>query len=183
MRRFVDQLRDGDPIDDVYLASDNGLNIAEHRWTEKRVPYEESIRVPMIVRYDPATAMTASTDTQFVLNTDFAPTFANLANVPAPGADGSSILPLLPGDTSGWRSDFLIEHYENHVDVPAYCGVRNQQYMYVEYQTGEQELYDLKMDPYELTNLASDPTQASTLSALHARMVQLCSPPPPGFTP
>ena len=63
------------------------------------------------------------------------------------------------------------------------AGVKSASPVYVEYQTGEQELCDLKMDPYELTNLASDPTQASTLSALHARMVQLCSPPPPGFTP
>jgi arylsulfatase A-like enzyme len=156
------------------------LNIAEHRWTEKRVPYEESIRVPIIVRYDPATQLTASTDQQFVLNLDFAQTFANLADTSAPGAQGASVLPLLAGDSTGWRTDFLIEHWENTVQVPAYCAVRNQQYLYVEYQTGEQELYDLKTDPYELTNLASDPTQASTLSTLHGRMVQLCSPPPPG---
>ena len=166
-----------------WFASDNGLNIAEHRWTEKRVPYEESIRVPIIVRYDPATDLAARTDPHFVLNLDFARTFANLANTAAPGAQGASVLPLLAGDTSGWRTDFLIEHWENHVQVPAYCAVRNQQYLYVEYQTGEQELYDLTADPFELTNLASDPTQATTLSTLHGRMVQLCSPPPPGFSP
>jgi arylsulfatase A-like enzyme len=167
----------------ILFASDNGLNIAEHRWTEKRVPYEESIRVPIIVRYDPATGLTARTDPHFVLNLDFAQTFANLADTAAPGAQGASILPLLAGDANGWRNDFLIEHWENHVQVPAYCAVRNQQYLYVEYQTGEQELYDLTTDPYELTNLASDPTRATALSTLHSRMVQLCSPPPPGFTP
>jgi arylsulfatase A-like enzyme len=167
----------------ILFASDNGLNIAEHRWTEKRVPYEESIRVPIIVRYDPATDLTARTDPHFVLNLDFAQTFANLADTAAPGAQGASVLPLLAGDANGWRNDFLIEHWENHVQVPAYCAVRNQQYLYVEYQTGEQELYDLTTDPYELTNLASDPTRATALSTLHSRMVQLCSPPPPGFTP
>jgi N-acetylglucosamine-6-sulfatase len=167
----------------ILFASDNGLNIAEHRWTEKRVPYEESIHVPIIVRYDPATRTTASTDAHFVLNLDFAQTFANLANVSAPGAQGASTLPLLAGDAAGWRTDFLIEHWENKVQVPAYCAVRNQQDLYVEYETGEQELYDLTADPYELTNLASDPTRATTLSALHSRMAQLCSPPPPGFTP
>ena len=167
----------------ILFASDNGLSIAEHRWTEKRVPYEESIRVPMIVRYDPATRLTASTDPRFVLNLDIARTFANLANTSAPGARGASFLPLLAGDARGWRTDFLIEHYENDVQVPAYCAVRNQQDLYVEYETGEQELYDLQADPYELTNLASDPTQATTLSTLHARMAQLCSPPPPGFVP
>jgi N-acetylglucosamine-6-sulfatase len=182
---ILDALRNSGRLGTTFIlfASDNGLNIAEHRWTEKRVPYEESIRVPIIVRYDPATDLTARTDPHFVLNLDFAQTFANLADTAAPGAQGASVLPLLAGDAAGWRTDFLIEHWENKVQVPAYCAVRNQQYLYVEYETGEQELYDLKTDPYELTNLASDPTQASTLSTLHGRMVQLCSPPPPGFTP
>jgi arylsulfatase A-like enzyme len=137
----------------------------------------------MIVRYDPATDLTARTDAHFVLNLDFAQTFANLADTAAPQAQGASLLPLLADDATGWRTDFLIEHYENHVQVPAYCAVRNQQYLYVEYETGEQELYDLNADPYELTNLAGDTASAATLSSLHTRMVQLCSPPPPGFTP
>jgi len=69
------------------------------------------------------------------------------------------------------------------VVVPPYCAVRNAGWIYVEYSTGEQELYDLTNDPFELQNLFGNPTYASTQSAMHARMLQLCSPPPPGFTP
>ena len=67
--------------------------------------------------------------------------------------------------------------------MPPYCAVRNTNWIYVEYSTGEQELYDLANDPYELQNLAGVPAYASTQSSMHARMLQLCKPPPPGFTP
>jgi N-acetylglucosamine-6-sulfatase len=148
------------------------------------VPYEESIRVPMIVRYDPVTQQTARTDAHFLLNVDFAPTFAAAAGVSAPGAEGANFLPLLGGNASGWRTNFLIEHANaTKVQVPAYCAVRNQRYLYVKYETGEQELYDLRNDPYELQNQASNPTYSSVRSTLYARMVKLCTPPPPGFTP
>ena len=168
----------------IMYASDNGLNMGEHRWTDKKVPYEESIRVPMIVRYDPITQQTASTNSRFLLNVDFAPTFAAAAGVASPGAEGANFLPLLAGNASGWRTDFLIEHANaTKVVVPPYCAVRNTNWIYVEYSTGEQELYDLVNDPYELQNLAGDPAYASRQSSMHARMLQLCNPPPPGFTP
>src|SRR5436190_22581523 len=100
---IVDALRTPGRLGTTFIlfASDNGLNIAEHRWTEKRVPYEESIRVPIIVRYDPATDLTARTDPHFALNLDFAQTFANLADTAAPGAHGATVLPLLAGDANG----------------------------------------------------------------------------------
>jgi hypothetical protein len=71
------------------------------------------------------------------------------------------------------------------VTVPTYCAVHNEQYMYVDYSTGEEELYDLQADPYELQNQASnpDPPYPAVKAAMHARLLQLCSPPPPGFTP
>jgi arylsulfatase A-like enzyme len=168
----------------IVFASDNGIGFGENRWVDKKVPYESSIRVPTVVRYDPITQQTARTDNHFLLNVDFAPTFAALAGVSAPGAEGANFLPLLGGNSSGWRTDFLIEHANAKTGpVPAYCGVRNQQYLYVKYQTGEQELYDLQNDPYELQNQASNPAYSSVRSTLYARMVQLCTPPPPGFTP
>jgi N-acetylglucosamine-6-sulfatase len=168
----------------IVYASDNGLAFGEHRWTKKRVPYEESIRVPMVVRYDPLTQQTGRIDPHLVLNLDFAPTFAAAAQVSSPGSDGASFLPLLRGDPTGWRTDFLIEHANATTgEVPAYCAVRNAHYKYVEYETGEQELYDLRADPFELDSLAADPSYAGVRDALHSRLVKLCSPPPPGLQP
>jgi arylsulfatase A-like enzyme len=169
----------------IMFASDNGLQFGEHRWLGKKVPYEESIRVPLIIRYDPITQQTASKDSAFALNLDYAPTFADLAGVPAPNVEGTSLMPLLTGTTpQGWRTDFLIEHEDtSNIEVPAYCAVRNQQYIYVDYLTGEEELYDVQADPFELNNLASNSAYATIKNTMHQRLVQLCTPPPPGYTP
>ncbi|MDP9301361.1 MAG: sulfatase-like hydrolase/transferase [Actinomycetota bacterium] len=178
----------------IVFASDNGLNFGEHRWLGKKVPYEESIRVPIIARYDALTPRAPVTDPRFVLNLDFAPTFAAAGGVSAPGSEGVSFLPLLDDSATQWRSDFLIEHLDPKVvKVPAYCAVRDERYIYVEYSTTdplgnrEQELYDLQNDPYELSNLLitdpANPQVIATRAAMYNRMVQLCSPPPPGFTP
>lgn len=168
----------------IFFLSDNGLEIGEHRWVGKKVPYEESIRVPVIVRYDAMTNQIGATNGDFVLNIDVAPTLADAAGVPAPGAEGTSLLPLLDGSAASWRSDFLIEHADSKtVTVPTYCAVRDQRYKYVKYQTGEEELYDLQADPYELVNVAIDPGFADVKTSMHDQMVALCVPPPPGFTP
>ena len=91
----------------IVFTSDNGMVWGEHRWGTKLVPYEESIRVPYVVRYD-AGIPSARTDERLVVNIDLAPTFAALAGIPAPGAEGESLLPLL-GDpmASGARTSFL----------------------------------------------------------------------------
>jgi N-acetylglucosamine-6-sulfatase len=167
----------------IVFTSDNGDMLGEHRWTNKQAAYEESIRVPLVIRYDPVIT-SARTDTHFVLNIDFAPTFAQVAGVPQTGLDGVSLVPLLtlPGPQN-WRSDFLIEHLlagSDRPPVPTYCAVRNAGFIYVKYQdTGEEELYDLTLDPYELQNAVTDPTYATTLAAMRARELVLCNPPPP----
>ena len=177
----------------VVFASDNGLLLGEHRLTGKVVPYEESIRVPIVVRFDPITHFTPRVDTHLVLNLDFAETFAEAAGVSAPGAEGRSLIPLLENPDIPWRKEFLVEHWEPanpRADDseamhprPPYCAVRTTTYMYVKYSTGEQELYDVQRDPYELHNLAHVPADRGLLRRLHAQMVKLCNPPPPGFTP
>jgi N-acetylglucosamine-6-sulfatase len=169
----------------IVFASDNGYLLGEHRLTGKKVPYEESIRVPIVVRYDPVTHLQPRVDHHLVLNVDFAQTFAEAAGVSAPGAEGKSLLPLLRDPATPWRKEFLIEYWQPRAPnwVPPYCAVRTTRDIYVEYITGEEELYDLSKDPYELRNVAADPAQAALKSKLHAQMVRLCSPPPPGFTP
>src|SRR5205814_2071584 len=127
VRGIVDALRDTGRLDDtmIVFASDNGLAWGEHRWQRKQVPYEESIRVPLVIRYPPLTP-DAVTVPQPALNIDLAPTFAAVAGVPTPHVDGRSLLPLLRGTATPWRHDFLIEHERiaQSFPVPSYCAVR-----------------------------------------------------------
>jgi N-acetylglucosamine-6-sulfatase len=166
----------------VVFTSDNGTELGSHRYLPKEVPYEESVRVPLVVRYDPLTAPLAGTSSRkLVVNIDYAPTFAATAGVAAPGAEGRSFLPLLRDPSAAFRSSFLLEHIRGRSPIPAYCGVVTQTKKLVEYSTGERELYDLAGDPFELVNRAGDPRRAGAVKALHARLRRLCSPPPPGF--
>ena len=121
----------------IVFTSDNGLSWGEHRWVKKEVPYEESIRVPLVVRYDPLTAGgSPATSSALALNIDIAPTIADAAGVPV-SADGRSLLPILGGaGTDGWRTRFLIEHMEGSNPVPTYCALRTDRYLYSRYATG-----------------------------------------------
>jgi N-acetylglucosamine-6-sulfatase len=164
----------------IVFASDNGWAVGEHRWNNKKAAYEESIRVPLVIRYDPV-VQGPRDDAHLVTNIDLAPTFAEAAGVPAPGVDGKSLFPLLESPDPGtWRSDFLIEHLKIvGVDMPTYCAVRSEGFLYVGYTTREEELYDLTADPFELQNVAADPDYAATLRYLRARKAVLCDPVPP----
>ena len=84
------------------------MGAGEHRWKYKLTPYEESIRVPLVIRYDPLTE--GDTTPALALNVDLAPTIAELAGVDLPGADGRSLVPILSGEAPAVRTDFLIEH-------------------------------------------------------------------------
>lgn len=181
--QILDALRATDRLRDtlIVFTSDNGILYGEHRWTKKEVPYEESIRVPMVVRFDPIGV--TKTDAHLVANIDIAATVAALAGVATPSLDGRSLLPLLgpPGAHPSWRKDLLLEHMEGTNPVPTYCGVRAVHTVYIRYATGEEELYDLEADPFELSNLATDPSAAGLLSSMRAQLDVLCDPPPPGF--
>jgi N-acetylglucosamine-6-sulfatase len=182
VREIVDALQQTGRLHNTMIVfmSDNGYLWGEHRWHSKVVPWEESIRVPMVIRYDPLTPV-ASRDGHLVLNVDLAPTFADLAGTSAPGADGRSMLPLMAQPQSPWRNQFLIEHWGR--PVPAYCGVHTSRWVYVKYATGEEELYNLAADPYQMQSVAEDPAYAPILASLRARLVEMCQPPPKGVTP
>jgi len=182
----------------IMFASDNGLAFGEHRWQGKIVPYEESIRVPVVIRDDaviPASVQGTSSS-QDITSLDYTPTFLQAAGVTEPGLDGQSLFPLIGGDGT-WtpQSSILLEYgaggggdggdaqpATRGVEVPSYCGIRSATYMYAQYSTGEQELYDLASDPYELTNVAGEAPYQSVLKSMRQQAHQLCKPTPPDFT-
>ncbi|MBI4260681.1 MAG: sulfatase [Actinobacteria bacterium] len=180
--RILDALADTGRLSNtlIVFTSDNGVSFGEHRWDSKLAPYEEDLRVPLVVRFDPLTADGVVHDA-LALNVDLAPTIAELAGVDAPGAEGMSLVPLLAGRETAWRDGFLIESVGNRPGVTSYCGMRTTRYTYVLYRTGEEELYDLEADPHQLENAIGDPALAAVRAELRARTLEACRPPPPGM--
>jgi len=151
----------------IFFTSDNGFHLGEHRLREgKSTAYEEDIRVPLIVRGPGVPAHRVVSEMS--LNIDLAPTLAELAGVPIPDfVDGRSLKPLLAGVPTPWRHDFFVQYQTKaHHNLPSFDGLRSTEYLYVEYATGEKELYDVREDPHEMHNLArtSSPELLSELS-------------------
>lgn len=148
-------LRDKKQLRNTYFVftSDNGFHLGEHRLPRgKQTPYEESIRVPLIVR-GPDIPKAAVRD-EMVLNTDLAPTFARLGGRKVPTfVDGRSLVPLLRGKIVPWRNAFLVENWGG--PMGDYSGIRTEDELFVEYINGEREYYHLKEDPYQLSNAYS----------------------------
>jgi arylsulfatase A-like enzyme len=154
----------------VVYASDNGFMWGEHRLDKKRCPYEECIRTPLIMRY-PRLIPQARTEDAFAANIDFMPTFVELAGASTPlDMDGRSLLPLIEGRDPEPPRDVLIEGWQTGY---VFAGVRAQRWKYVEYLSGEIELYDLLRDPYELVNVAADPGHAPQRRRFARRLHEL----------
>ena len=160
----------------LIFTSDNGVLNFEHRWADKLVPHEESIRVPMVIRL-PGSIPAGTFSRSLVSNVDIAPTIADFAGASLP-ADGVSLRALLTGRASSVRSSVVLEHFG--VSVPHYCGVRTRSFMFAHYATGEEELYDLSKDPHQLRNVVS----SRRIKARKLRILtkSLCQPVPPGFS-
>ncbi len=166
---LIETLEETDQLENTYIvfATDNGYMLGEHRLSQKGKPYEESIRTPLLIRGPGVPA--GETRKQLVSNVDLAPTFADLAGVEPPARpDGRSLAPLLSGDPPAtWRETVLLERRNANL---GWIGVRTARYAYFEYEeTGEEELYDLESDPYQLESIheSADP---ALLSRLRARL-------------
>ncbi len=189
--RLIDALRESGELENTYVffTSDNGWHQGEHRIREgKWRPYEEDVRMPLLVRGPGVGA--GSTTRKLTLNTDYLPTFTDLAGAQKPRyVDGRSLRPVLSRSATAWRSAILLEgllaglpdgFVISSKSMPAYYGVRTSDgSKYVEYEGGViRELYYLGADPYELSNkyAASAPptTLASRLQALKGCAADSC---------
>jgi N-acetylglucosamine-6-sulfatase len=153
----------------IVFSSDNGFHHGEHRIPKgKARPYEEDIRMLLLIRGPGVGA--ASTTHKLALNTDFLPTFTDLAGAPTPSyVDGRSLRPILTGSATTWRTAILLEGRKGgDPKVPVarnYYGIRTSTGKYVEYEGGFRELYNLSTDPYELTNSYRATTPPANLAA------------------
>ena len=158
----------------VVFASDNGFYKGEHGLGDKRSAYEESLLIPMIVRYPKLVPKAKALD-EMVLNIDLAPTFLDLAGLPIPSEmQGRSWRPLLTGKSADWRKSFLAEYFlENqYPGTPTLVAVRTADAKLVRYPGHDEwtELFDLARDPYETKNLAADPAHKDLLTRIQAEL-------------
>ena len=174
----------------VMVIGDNGYFYGEHGLSqERRLAYEESIRLPLLVRYPPR--VKAGTEpTGMALTTDLAPTLVELAGAPAlPDIDGRSLLPLFSRTPANWRSSFLVEYTTDRVFPRTvnmgYDAVRTERYKFIRYRdlAGMNELYDLQQDPFELTNLIGSPAAAGLRQQMEAELGRLLASPRPAAPP
>ena len=180
--RILAALERAGRLDDTVfvLTSDHGYFYGEHGLSlERRLAYEEAIRIPLFIRY-PRAIKAGLTPAQFALTIDLAPTLLELGGVAVPtDVQGRSLVPLLEGRAPRWRDSFLVEYFSDTVFprmvTMGYDAVRGERYKYVRYRelSGMDELYDLESDPYEMTNLIDDARSAPALARMKAELQRL----------
>jgi len=191
--RVLDYLDESGLTDNtiVIYTSDQGFFLGDHGWYDKRFMYEESLRMPFIVRY-PEKIKAGSTTTDFALNVDFAETFLDYAGIDIPDfMQGTSLRPVMENKTpDNWQTSMYYRYWE-HLSGPhlvgAHYGIRTQRYKLIyyygeslgasntrdEYREPEWELFDLETDPYELKNVYDDAAYAEIVTTLKEELYQL----------
>jgi len=175
----------------VVYTSDQGFFLGDHGWFDKRFMYEESLAMPLVIRYPDGIAP-GSVCRDFVLNVDFAPTFLDLAGIDAPVAiQGTSFAPLLAGETPPrWQTSMYYRywmHRDDQHNIFAHYGVRTHEYKLIYFYNDPMdqpgafgpvdppswELYDLTSDPFEINNVYGNPAYADVELDLKAELVRL----------
>jgi arylsulfatase A-like enzyme len=165
----------------IVVTSDQGFFYGEFGLAqERRLAYEESIRIPFLIRYPPKVAA-GSRPAAMGLNIDVAPTLLELGGAPVPEwMEGRSMVSVLEGNTpSDWRTSFIIEYYTDTVFPRifrmGYNALRTEQYKYIRYSEleGMDELYDLTTDPHEMHNLLPEQSAGSIFAELRTELDRL----------
>lgn len=190
--RLLDYLDAQDLAKDtlVIYTSDQGFFLGEHGYFDKRFMYEESLRMPFLIRY-PAGIRPGAVNNDMVLNLDFAPTWLDYAGLKIPAdLQGRSFRRILEGRTpKNWRTSMYYRYWMHLADhgVPAHYGVRTHRYKLIYYYgqpldakgalqpptEPEWELFDLQKDPYEMNNVYADPAYAQTVKELKVELERL----------
>lgn len=182
--RIMNALEEKGILDEtlIVFTSDNGFFYGEHGLSsvERRMPYEEAIRMPLVMRYPPSIAAGTSIE-DLVVSVDIAPTALDVAGVSiGDHIQGHSLVPLLQGTARDWRQSILVEFYTYENPWPwlldmDYRAVRTDQYKYVHWMQhpDENELYDLRADPFEQTNLIDDPEMRNVLTEMRGELAEL----------
>ena len=160
----------------VIYSSDQGFYLGDHGWYDKRWMYDESMKMPLIVRW-PGVTRPGSVNTDLVQNLDYAETFLEMAGVKMPpDMQGRSLVPLLKGLKPKWRDALYYHYFEfpSYHMVAKHFGIRTNRYKLIRfYQFDEWEFYDLKQDPDELSNRYGDPKHAETIAGLKRQLADL----------
>jgi len=159
----------------ILFMGDNGWFMGEHGFTSKVLPYEESIRVPMIVT---GPGIERRVDSNLVLNIDLAPTILELAQVEIPkNIHGKSLVPLLKGEKVDWRQSFLYEAPTPSLGSRPLLALRTHRYKFVQtYDVDErqrvvfEELYDLDQNPTEVSNVIDEPSYSDIARQLRNKL-------------
>ena len=160
----------------VVYSSDQGFYLGEHGWYDKRWMFEESMRMPFLIRW-PGKIKPGSRNKQLIQNIDYAPTFLEAAGVTVPKEiQGKSLLPLFTNvKEKQWRKNLYYHYYEHMTEhqVPRHEGVRGERYKLIHFYTDkEYNLFDLKTDPTEMTDLAKDPKYAQVLAKMKMKLAK-----------
>lgn len=163
----------------IVYTSDQGFYLGEHGWFDKRFMYEESFRTPLIIRY-PSQIKAGLENEDLVQNIDIAPTLLDVAGVEIPEEmQGESLVPLFDQQNEEWRDALYYHYYEYPAEhaVKRHYGIRTNRYKLIHfyYDVNEWELYDLEIDPNEMTSVYGDPEYADVREELHQRLEELRS--------
>ena len=166
----------------IIYSGDNGFYLGEHAMAGKWYGHEESIRVPLII-YDPRSEpdMRGRRKGEIALNIDIAPTILSLCGEQIPdNMQGKDLLTLFEKNPADWRNDFLYEHLFDPppevVHIPKSEGLVSANYKYLKYIELDpvfEELYDLRLDPYEMNNLVPDTESKGLLDSIRNRYLEL----------